>query len=152
MKTLTPLMCLFLCGCGITTSQIVNLRQQSKEIDQLHEQLNDNFQVSLFGMRENQDEQVREKFCEVAFLISGEPSFDEKTFAENASLEDVDALFDQSLKLIKRLDKLNAAFEKTQLGIQKSYDDDNMFSSFVGLLFGSIIAGAIAIFVYFKFC
>lgn len=131
MKSLL-ILSLLLSGCGVTTSQLVSLRQKSKDSEIMRGELDDNMQVSVFGMRNNKDQKARDGFYGVAIAIAGEPSFDEMLFAENATEEDTKALLKETNEFLKAHNNIKRDINKLQNEIIKGHDEDN---SMMGLLF-----------------
>lgn len=136
MKSLLLILSLSLSGCGVTTSQLVDLRHKTKEANILKGELDDNMQVSIFGMRNNKSQKVRDGFYEVAISIAGEPSFDEKMFAENATEENTKSLLKETNEFIKKYNKTNKDIDKLQMQIVKSHDEDNSMLGFLFKLLG----------------
>ena len=133
---------LLLSGCGVTTSQLVSLRQKTKDAEIIRSELDDNMQVSVFGMRSNKNQKVRDGFFEVAIAIAGEPSFDEKIFAENATEIDTKALLKETNEVLKAHHNIKRDINKLQKEIIKGHDEDN---SMMGLLFKICGVGLILI-------
>lgn len=142
IKLFMILLCLSLTGCGLTSKTLVRFSESRNRLEQIQREIYDDLQVCVWGIKENESTESRQAFADVALVILGEPSVEEKSFAKNATLEEIRLLKIESSEFISIKESLTDEIDSIEYQIVDGHDEDRSMLRMV-IKIGMIIFGIV---------
>jgi hypothetical protein len=90
-------------------------------------------------MTHNKNDLVKTEFTKTAFQIAGEPSFEEKQFAENATMDDLKQLQSETADYLKQKNRLESQLIGVEKSITASHSNENSMFKIWLFVFASIL-------------